>query len=183
MTPDADNKVHIAKTVAFYHAHGDCFEIRAIGSHNGRKIIDSGFFDDRGKAVDAVLKLVKADRHDGIYLTMNPVNNALLGRVNNRMAQNPAGTQDKDVMALRVLLVDIDPKRPSGVSSTDQEHNQALDYAKHIREELTKEGWPEPLTGDSGNGAHLLYRLPDMANSPENVDLLKRVLQGLNVGG
>ncbi len=37
-------------------------------------------------------------------------------------------------------------------------------------------GWPEPILADSGNGAHLLYRI----DLPANDDgLVKRVLEGL----
>lgn len=171
---------HIAGTLRFYHHPGDCFEIRAIGTVTGRKIIDSGFFDDQEQAVAAVLNLVEADRHAGVYVTINPVDPALLGRANNRMAHNISGTADQNVKVLRRLLVDIDPERPSGVSSSNHEHDFAIEHARHIKDVLCKEGWPEPLLGDSGNGAHLVYRLPDLAHSPDNVDLLKRVLQGLN---
>jgi hypothetical protein len=171
---------HIAGTLRFYHSPGDCFEIRAIGSVNGRKIVAAGFFDDQEKAVAAVLGLVSANRHEGIYVTINPVDPALLGRANNRMAHNISGTADQNVKVLRRLLVDIDPERPSGVSSSNHEHDFAIEHARHIKDVLCKEGWPEPLLGDSGNGAHLIYRLPDLENSPDNVDLLKRVLRGLN---
>ena len=175
-----DNRAHIAGTLRFYHSPDDCFEIRAIGSNNGRKIIDAGFFDDQASAVGAVEKLVSAKRHEGIYLTINPVDPALLGRANNQMRQSLSGTQDSNVKVLRRLLVDIDPERPSGISSTDQEHDFAIEHARHIGSVLLAEGWPEPLLGDSGNGAHLVYRLPELANTSENVDLLKCVLQGLN---
>ncbi len=171
---------HIAGTLRFYHSPGDCFEIRAIGSVNGRKIIDGGFFNDQEQAVAAVVKLVEADRHEGIYATINPVDPALLGRANNRMARNISGTADQNVKVLRRLLVDIDPERPAGVSSSNLEHDFAIEHAGHIKDVLCKEGWPEPLLGDSGNGAHLVYRLPDMENSTEHVALLKRVLRGLN---
>ncbi len=105
---------------------------------------------------------------------------ALLGRANNQMVQNLSGTADSNVKVLRRLLVDIDPERPSGISSTNQEHDFAIDHARNIESVLRAEGWPEPLLGDSGNGAHLIYCLPDLKNSAENVDLLKRVLRGLN---
>ena len=171
---------HIVGTLRFYHSPGDCFEIRAIGSVNGRKIIDSGFFDDQEQALAAVLDLGKADRHDGIYATINPVDPALLGRANNRMVHSISGTADQNVKVLRRLLVDIDPERPAGVSSSNLEHDFAIEHARHIKDVLCKEGWPEPLLGDSGNGAHLVYRLPDLENTAEHIDLLKRVLRGLN---
>ena len=171
---------HIAGTLRFYHSPGDCFEIRAIGSVNGRKIIDGGFFNDQEQAIAAVLGLGEPNRHEGIYATINPVDPALLGRANNRMAHNISGSADQNVKVLRRLLVDIDPERPAGVSSSNLEHDFAIEHARHIKDVLCKEGWTEPLLGDSGNGAHLVYRLPDLENTIEHVDLLKRVLRGLN---
>ena len=90
------------------------------------------------------------------------------------------GAGDKDVLLLRRLLIDIDPERPAKISSTDAEHDFAIEHARYIEGVLSSKGWPKPLMGDSGNGAHLVYRLPDLENTPENVELLKRVLQGLN---
>ena len=171
---------HILSTLRFYHAPGECFEIRAVGSYKGRKIIDGGFFDDQVAAGKAVEKLVSAKRHEGIYLTINALDPALLGRANNQMVQSLSGAQDSNVKVLRRLLVDIDPQRPAGVSSNNLEHSFAIEHARKIESVLRAEGWPGPLLADSGNGAHLVYRLPDLANTPEHVDLLKRVLRGLN---
>ena len=178
-----DQSQHIERTLHYYHPHHtDCFEIRAIGTYKGRKIIDAGFFDDHVKAVDAVLSLEKVGRHDALYLTINPVDRALLGRACNRIKSMGEGdtTADKNVLLLRRLLVDVDPERPAKISSSDQEHDFAIEHAQHIKQVLVEEGWPAPVVADSGNGAHLVYRLPDLVNTPENVDLLKRVLLGLN---
>jgi len=176
-----DNGTHIAGTLRFYHPPGDCFEIRAIGTaHNGRKLVDAGFFDSQEVAVEAIQRLVSAKKYEGIYVTINPVDSALLGRAQNRIASGITGTADSNVKVLRKLLVDIDPERPSGVSSTDQQHDFSIEHARFIKGVLSADGWPEPLLGDSGNGAHLVYRLPDLANTTDNVELLKRVLRGLN---
>ena len=173
---------HIGGTLRFYHHPGDCFEIRAIGTaHNGRKLVDAGFFDSQEVAVEAIQRLVSAKKYEGIYVTINPVDSALLGRAQNRIASGITGTADSNVKVLRKLLVDIDPERPSGVSSTDQQHDFSIEHARFIKGVLSADGWPEPLLGDSGNGAHLVYRLPDLANTTDNVELLKRVLRGLNL--
>jgi hypothetical protein len=50
-------------------------------------------------------------------------------------------------------------------ASTHAEHQEALEHAVLIASELTKEGWSDPLYGDSGNGSHLvddLYRETDV---------------------
>ena len=131
---------HIAGTLRFYHSPGDCFEIRAIGSVNGRKLVDAGFFDSQEVAVEATLGLISAKKYEGIYVTINPVDPALLGRANNRIVSNPSGAADQYVKVLRRLLVDIDPERPSGVSSSNPEHDFAIEHAHHIKDVLRKEG-------------------------------------------
>ena len=50
-----------------------------------------------------------------------------------------------------------------------------------MRDHLRGEGWPEPVVGDSGNGAPLLYRV-DLPNDPESSELVKGVLEALDFG-
>jgi hypothetical protein len=67
--------------------------------------------------------------------------------------------------------------RPAGISSTDAEHDAALELARHVVEKLTAEAWPHPIYADSGNGAHLMYSI----NLPaEDGGLLKRCLEALD---
>src|SRR5690606_37816590 len=87
---------------------------------------------------------------------------------------------DADIIRRRWFPVDIDPVRPSGVSSNEEEHQAALARAVEISEFLGREqGWPAPVMADSGNGAHLLYRI-DLPNDNESRDLVKRCLEVLD---
>lgn len=61
--------------------------------------------------------------------------------------------------------MDIDPVRPAGISSTDEEHEAAIARAKVIAGDMEAE-WGRPIIGDSGNGGHLLYPV-DFPNSSE----------------
>jgi len=112
---------------------------------------------------------------------LNPVNPALLARAANRvrpMTKGDSATSDSDILARRWLPLDLDPKRPSGISSTDDEHEAALARARQIRDALAAAGWPPPIMADSGNGAHLLYAIDE----PSNDDgLVKRILEALAV--
>jgi hypothetical protein len=123
--------------------------------------------------------MLDEDGPEGIYVSMNPCNRALLGRADNRLIANVTRTTDADSPILRHQLIDIDPLRPSGTSSTDDDHLMALKYTEVIRQRLAEEGWPEPLLGDSGNGGHLILALPDLPNTTENVELIKNVLLAL----
>src|SRR5262249_2793983 len=88
----------------------------------------------------------------------NDVNPALLARACNRLKPYAQSlTTDRDILSRQFFLLDFDPIRPSGISSTDAEHEQAIALAKHVRDKLRAEGFSEPVLADSGNGAHLLY--------------------------
>jgi hypothetical protein len=87
-------------------------------------------------------------------------------------ASNPAAhllDAEREIAAVRHLLVDADPKRPAGIST---EKAAACAVLRRIMAELRSLGWDEPLFADSGNGGHLIYRIePDCG--PLVPDLLK----------
>jgi len=81
---------------------------------------------------------------------------------------------------LRHLLIDFDPVRPADISSTDEEHQAALDRRVQVRDFWVACGLPPPVEADSGNGAHLIPRLADLENTNANVALLQKTLQMLD---
>jgi hypothetical protein len=95
-----------------------------------------------------------------------------------RLGKKDATTADVDILRRRWFPVDIDAKRPSGVSSTDAEHEAALAKAGQVATFLSGEGWPCPVMGDSGNGAHLLYRV-DLPADQSGLELVKKGLEAL----
>ncbi|OPY46752.1 MAG: hypothetical protein A4E42_00405 [Methanoregulaceae archaeon PtaU1.Bin222] len=158
---------------------GQVVEVRAMTGEG----IASGYFDDQD-ALAAAVGPLDASGTAGIYVTLNEVNPALLSRRANRikmrLSKKDATTADADITRRRWFPVDIDPVRPSGVSSTDEEHQAALVRAAEIAAYLGRErGWPAPVMADSGNGAHLLYRI-DLPNDEENRDLVKQCLEALD---
>lgn len=191
----ADPAAHVAATLSWLHPGKDeVFELCLIsplegssqklrpvaqsphweGRAFGKKRIVAGWFRDKAKAT-ALVAQVKAE---GIYLTLNSCQKSLLGRANERLKANADRSNDKDMAAFRNLLIDLDPQRPAGVSSSDSEHEFAALFAQQLKVNLAAAGWPAPLVGDSGNGAHLIYAV-ELDNSPENTELLKGVLGAL----
>ncbi|MDD3933943.1 MAG: hypothetical protein PHP55_08785, partial [Methanoculleus sp.] len=154
-------------------------EVRALADG----VTHSGYFDD----YDALVRTVEALDADpavaGIYVTLNSVNPALLARRANRikmrLGRNDATTADADILRRRWFPVDIDPVRPSGVSSTDAEHDAALAAAERIAIWLAEQGFPAPIRADSGNGAHLLYRI-DLPNDDSSTALVRGALVTLD---
>ncbi len=157
------NKEEIIRALTLWFQPGDVFEIRvldAVTSDYRREHVESGYFDyDHIEAVPEALKRLMSYR--GVYVTVNPVKPDLLARAVNRIrsaGKNPT-TADADIVSRRWLLIDCDAVRPSGVSSSDAEHNAALAKAQEIGNGLSSLGWTEPIMTDSGNGAQLMYRI------------------------
>ncbi len=141
----------------------------------------SGYFDN-GEALTQ--KAVELDgRGYAVYVTLNEVDPALLARAKNRARKvyREPTTSDSNIVRRCWLPLDFDPEHPSGMSSTDEEKGAALLRAREVRDYLKGKGWPEPVFADSGNGAHLLYRV-DLPNDPESLGLVKGVLEALNFG-
>ena len=168
----------IRRGLAVLVAPGQVFEVR---SWTGDRI-SSGYFDDLDAAEKAITALDAANP-DGIYLTPNPVLPDLLARRANRikgpLAKKDSSTSDGDILGRRWFLIDIDPARPSGVSSSEEEHQAALERAAGIAAALGEMGWPAPVAGDSGNGAHLLYRV-DLPNDEKVTAVIKAALVALD---
>jgi predicted P-loop ATPase len=167
----------IRRAVGFLFRPGDVVEVRVPKAGRHRTI--SGYFSDSERLVEEVERL-EGSRFPGVYWTINPVTQALLGRADHKLktfAENT--TSDADIVRRLWLPVDLDPRRPSGISSSDAERAAALDLAQFIRAQLTSDGWPAPILADSGNGAHLLYRL-DLPNDAESTGLVRSVLEALS---
>jgi hypothetical protein len=157
---------------------GQITEIRAFG---GKKPLGFGYFDTDHLADLARAAATFQNRGaSGIYFIPNVINPALLARAANRArdARDMEATKDGDIQRRRWLLIDCDPVRPAGISSTDEEHEAALTRCREIRAGLKAEGWPAPILADSGNGGHLLYRVDLPA---DDGGLVERILASLRM--
>jgi hypothetical protein len=77
--------------------------------------------------------------------------------------------------------VDIDPKRPSGVSASDSELKEALRIRNEVAQyAIAKLKFSSPIKAVSGNGGHLLFRLPDMPVSDQSKQLIQSTLVALS---
>jgi hypothetical protein len=136
-----------------------------------------GWFDDVDSALNELKKLWGVSP----YITLNPVSRALLARANNRLkvaGKKGGTTSDQQIVCLRWFFVDIDPVRPTLISSTDEELAAAIE-----RRDAILGDHPDikasSLWGRSGNGAWILVRLPDYPNDDAHKDLLARAVAHL----
>jgi hypothetical protein len=162
--PQSDQHA-IHQTLTLLHTPGSVVELRVPNAVTGQRGLRkkyrgtvAGFYDDfAALAQEAV---AWSGKSDGVYMTLNPITPDLLARYANRVEEGAAGlTTDRHVLYRRWLPIDFDATRLAKISATDVEHEAALQRAEACRAWLRQQHWPEPLSADSGNGAHLLYRL------------------------
>lgn len=167
----------VRKTIAVLKPDGQLFEVRVIGN----KVTYSGYF----KSADTLVpELKKLDwlKECNIYITLNQLNPACYDRSQkDKFEKNPKPTtSDNDVDNLDWLMVDLDPKRPAGTSSTDAQVAVAKKVGNNIFAFMKNLGFSDPVLGFSGNGVHLLYRVC-LKNNDEGKKLLEKALKTLNM--
>lgn len=165
----------IRKTIALMKSEDELFEIRIL---QGKKPI-TGYFKD----ADTLIKELKKQDLKGanVYITVNEPNEACYAREQrNKLMQVEKTTSDTDIYAYDWLMIDLDPKRPSGVSSSDAELKLAKDLGNKIYKYMQGLGFEKPLMAMSGNGVHLLYRV-NLGNTKENQELIKTSLKALHL--
>lgn len=174
MTTLACDLEHIREAVRRLCEPGSVYELRIPKTRRGTV---SGYYDDFDKLAEDAAKW--SGQAPGVYVTLNPVNPALLARSSNRLTEYAQHTtNDGDIVKRLWVPIDLDAVRPAGISSTDEEHDAALRRAQLIAAWLTERGWPAPIEGDSGNGAHLLYGV-DLPNGNAARALIEGCLKAL----
>jgi RecA-family ATPase len=181
-------KQEVTNALEYLHPDHKTFEVSAIKPEtkmseiwgnekvSGSGIV-TGWFHNNKKVADIVPKLSEV-KPEGTYVSLNTCNKILEDRTNGKLKANITRTKDDDIIRYTNFLIDVDAKRPSGISSTDKEHIAAIKSAKKISRSLKKKGWPSPLMVDSGNGAQLIYKI-DLKNTDQNKFLLKNILESL----
>lgn len=169
------NENELRKAVAVLQEPDEVFEVRAIGT--AKKDILSGYFRD----ADTLLKALDSIdlRNRNIYITLGKVKSECFSRSQSEhFLKSPQTSSDTDIVSYRWLFVDLDPVRPAGISSTDEELTKAKQLAKTVYMFLQGLGFEEPVKALSGNGCHLLYRI-SILNNKENTKLIERCLKVL----
>lgn len=109
------------------------------------------------------------------YIIPNPIDPDLMHRSWNKLlkAKKEWATSDADITALRWLFIDIDVKRKSDISATNDEVKRAIGRRDEIlaaHSELKRSA----LWGCSGNGGFILVRIPDYPNDPKHKAMVAR---------
>lgn len=138
----------------------------------------TGLFDDFDALALAAAEL--SGNVPGTYVLLNQLKQSVARRVENRLRRATVAVKDADIERRRWLPIDFDPVRQPNTPSTDAEYEGAIALAKECRAWLRDRGWPNPVFGASGNGAHLLYPI-DLPNDPASCELVKSALDVISL--
>lgn len=166
------NTQEIRRTLEIFKNYNDLVEVRIIGDKSY-----SGYFKDP----DTLIKAIEPFENSNIYFVFNSINEACYSKTQrDKIIAGKDSTKDTDIIARDWLLIDLDPKRVSGISSTDEEKEYSRKVGNQIKEYLRDFGWSYPVICDSGNGYHLLYKVA-LENNSENTELITKCLDYLSL--
>lgn len=165
----------VRKTISILKPNHELFEIRILGGDD--KVTLSGYFTDVDVLIREFDKVDVRDRN--IYILLHELNtDCYARRQHDRFLRTKQATSDTDVLSYEWLFIDLDPVRPVGISSTDQE----LEYARQLKDKvfayLQSMGFSDPVVALSGNGYHLLYRI-SVKQDDDGKSLIDRCLKSL----
>jgi hypothetical protein len=166
----------IIRTWQTFREPGEVTELRCLGKEIAAI---QGYYNDPKAFATACIAL-QDERAEGYYFVLNPVNEDLFSRAANTYVKRGKlkGTTGADIITRKWLPIDCDSERKAGISATDEEHEAALQKAQDVQKYLSAQGWPVPVQGDSGNGAHLVYRI-NLPNDDESTTLVTLFLKAL----
>jgi len=157
ITPHPDTVRHLEWLMAGW-PQGAALEMRVLPTARRKGIVLTGYFADPAAAAHAVARY--SDGRGQVYAGLNP--RRVTGRPDAvlRPARPGGAGSTAHILAITAVLLDFDPVRPSGVSSTDEELAAARAAAALMADEMSQERSTRPLMLCSGNGVHLLFRVP-----------------------
>lgn len=170
------DELEIRRAVATLKEPGELFEVRVIRQDRRQPLV--GYFTN----VDTMIQQLKRQDLQGcnVYIVLNEIKPECAGRLAVDKFCLSDATSDNDIARRVWILVDIDPVRPSGTSSTDEHIALSKETANKVYKFLNDQGFSKPVCGFSGNGCHLLYRV-DMKNNDNCKKAIETFLKTLSV--
>lgn len=167
-------KNELINTFSIINPNGEYMEVRILNTNTGTL---SGYFNSAENIYNAVRTL---DGKYNIFFTLNELSPEIVARSQNHFTKYAKNTTaDSEISRRKWILLDFDPVRPSGISSSEEELKAAKSCAMKVRKYLSEEGFPEPVFALSGNGYHLLYSC-DLDNGEKERETIKKFLEVLD---
>ena len=155
-----------------------CKDFYALGYGKRTGTTCFGYYDKENyiKLVKDIQPFVDSEQVEGIYVTIQDIDIALLARADNRIrlnAKTGETTSMTNVLNYVYFPIDIDPDRASKISSSKDEMIKAKETYDYLGSELFKDF--EMIRGMSGNGFHLIIPIKPLQYNEENAERWKRV--------
>ena len=167
-------KKEVISTFSAINPAGDYMEVRILNSSTGTL---SGYFNSAEDIYNAIRTL---DGKYNIFFTLNQISTEIVARSQDHFTKYAKNTTtDSEISKRKWILLDFDPVRPAGISSSEEELKAAKACAIKVRKYLSEKGFPEPVFALSGNGYHLLYSC-DMDNGEQERETIKKFLEVLD---
>lgn len=169
----------VRKTIALMKPNGQLFEIRVV--YDDKRTM-SGYFRDADTLMTAIDRDIRDFNGCNFYMTVNTLNDSCYARDQHDkfLLKTKATTSDKDVEGYDWLFIDLDPVRPTGTSSTDDQLKLAKDAGNKVYLFMKQLGFSKPLMAYSGNGVHLMYKIY-LYNTTDNRQLIEKALKTLDM--
>lgn len=171
------DKREIYKWWHVFKRDNELVEIRFLGNNKTA----SGYYKNIENLVRDVERM-DAEGKFQIYFTLNCIEDSCYGREQcEKVVWKPKNTTtDNDIKGRYWILIDLDPKRPAGTSSSNEEYEKAHIKAVEVYRYLMDMGFYEPVVCSSGNGWHLL--LPcKIGISTDTNDVVNKFLKVLSM--
>ena len=172
------DETEIKKTISVMKPDHQLFEVRVIYGNNNQNL--SGYFTDADRLIEGLRHI--SHKNCNVYITLNQIDSACYSRMQRDEFYKSVktSTKDNEIDGYDWLMIDLDPQRVTGVSSSADELKAAHELGNKIYVALKNLGFEKPICADSGNGVHLLYKIC-LDNNAERTELVKRCLQALDM--
>ena len=172
------DETEIKKTISVMKPDHQLFEVRVIYGNNNQNL--SGYFTDADRLIEGLRHI--NHKNCNVYITLNQIDTACYSRMQRDEFYKSVktSTKDNEIDGYDWLMIDLDPQRVTGVSSSADELKAAHELGNKIYVALKNLGFEKPICADSGNGVHLLYKIC-LDNNAERTELVKRCLQALDM--
>ena len=177
--PEYIDEKELRRAISVLKPNRQLFEVRIISGQGAKKQIMSGYFTEADTLIKAFDRVDV--RGKNIYITLNAIAPACYARdQHDRFLITSQTTSDTEITAYQWLFVDLDPVRPAGISSSNEELRKAEELHQKVKAYLAEVGFSEPIEAISGNGYHLLYHI-NIPNTTENKTLIDHCLKALGM--
>lgn len=169
----------IRRAISLLKPNNELYEVRIIGSEGS---ISSGYFRGSGKLIE---ELEKQDlRGRQVYFTLQRLNEACEARIQWEKFVPIRGkmptTADGNIVKYEYIPIDIDPARLAGISSSNEELEEAKEIRASVIAYMSDNGFDQRIEACSGNGYHLLYKAPAEMPVDECETYIKNLLNRLD---